>query len=403
MNIGKEDILVLTPEHLESFEHKPTELLRTIYTRTRGVLYTKYRRMYKESRSCVLDLEEVVNTIGYDRVLFDAIARASHSTMSIDERTERLHKLTPTVWFWTTEECWDTLLEEIGMTLLDDLQRHTLTKPIKMLEDKVAYAPESYTAFVKYDGMRIILRDRKAYTRAGKRCKNADVIGNLIALNGIDLHRMVLDMEVTFRDPISRGFTMNAEATAGMLQRNKPLSEDDLLLMDIHVFDCIPLKRFDEGLYTMGHENRLEAIPPEVRANLVPVPHTKEEAIDYIEKTGIEGIVLWHKYGTWNLSRQWEAYKIVPTPTYDALVVELREGKGKREGTVGYAIIRYNSSQMRADLGKGWDDERRLDLWKNPEQLVGKMVEVQAKGVTVNGMLRQPKILRIREDLPNEG
>jgi hypothetical protein len=50
------------------------------------------------------------------------------------------------------------------------------------------------------------------------------------------------------------------------------------------------------------------------------------------------------------------------------------------------------------DLGKGFTDERRIELWLDQAQIVGKIVEVHALQLGSKGSLRIPKVNSIRVD-----
>lgn len=101
-------------------------------------------------------------------------------------------------------------------------------------------------------------------------------------------------------------------------------------------------------------------------------------------RMGYEGIML----------RQGDAvWRVKPHETHDVYVLEVYEGKtGKNLGKMGGVRTEMG------DVGIGWSDNERDLYWKYPEQIVGRMIEVKAQGLTPDGKFRHGAKTRIRWD-----
>lgn len=83
----------------------------------------------------------------------------------------------------------------------------------------------------------------------------------------------------------------------------------------------------------------------------------------------------------------------------DLRCVAVREGKkGKRLGMAEGLNLEYGDKIIKADLGEGWTDEKRIELLNNPKEAVGHIFEVYAFDKSELGVLRQPKVGQRRDD-----
>lgn len=146
---------------------------------------------------------------------------------------------------------------------------------------------------------------------------------------------------------------------------------------------------------------------------------SKEDAEQYADthiKLGHEGAVFKQDLDWVAGHKGYRAMKIVRGLSLDLLCVEVEYGKGKREGQIAKLKFSYKGNVFSADLGKGWTDERRIELTKAYEagfhpvltaaeqgcgepDPVGKIWEVKALQESSTGKaLRLPKVVRVRED-----
>ena len=112
---------------------------------------------------------------------------------------------------------------------------------------------------------------------------------------------------------------------------------------------------------------------------------------------GREGIVMKDMNAEYSPgSRIGSLLKIKEELTLDLLVVDMVEGEGKYEGTLG--ALRVQESNGRTHLVSGMTDVQRIAWWYKPSEIVGQVVEIKAMKRLANGSLREPRFKAIRHD-----
>lgn len=102
-----------------------------------------------------------------------------------------------------------------------------------------------------------------------------------------------------------------------------------------------------------------------------------------VRDNGHEGLVL----------RQGDRWlKVKPVENYDVVVTGWKEGKGKHAGRLGVLLTESGN------VGTGFSDEQRQDLWERREDLVGTTIEVACMEFTQGGKFRHPRFIRERFD-----
>lgn len=80
----------------------------------------------------------------------------------------------------------------------------------------------------------------------------------------------------------------------------------------------------------------------------------------------------------------------------DLEVVGVFSGSGKYAGTLGGLLCRYKDNKtVRVS---GMTDKQRHEWWKNPDLIIGEIVEVEAMCESSKGLLREPRFKSIRYD-----
>lgn len=137
-----------------------------------------------------------------------------------------------------------------------------------------------------------------------------------------------------------------------------------------------------------------------------------QEFADRVIDKGGEGAVLKRLDCDWVAGHKgYRAMKLVRGVLFDLLCLGVEYGKGKRTGQIAKLEFQFKDSTFKADLGKGWTDERRADLtrkyegWRNRgakddfSTPVGHIWEVKALDISSTGKaLRLPKVVRVRWD-----
>lgn len=122
--------------------------------------------------------------------------------------------------------------------------------------------------------------------------------------------------------------------------------------------------------------------------------------LDYAVDKGWEGLML-NKDAVYKCKRTTDLIKIKRFYTMDLPVVKVLEGDGRLKGTLGALVVKYKDNTV--NVGSGFDDETRKNLWKNKELLIGRVIEVKYKEVSKDkktGLesLQFPIYVRLREE-----
>ena len=70
--------------------------------------------------------------------------------------------------------------------------------------------------------------------------------------------------------------------------------------------------------------------------------------------------------------------KVKYNESLDLKVVDILEGTNKYKGMMGALVVDYKG--YRVGVGSGFSDEERQRFWDNPEEIIGKTIEVDTFG-----------------------
>ena len=102
----------------------------------------------------------------------------------------------------------------------------------------------------------------------------------------------------------------------------------------------------------------------------------------------------------WKNKRNNGILKVKSFKSADLLCTDVVEGEGKYKGTLGLIKCDYKGFEL--GVGSGFTDEQRHYYWNNPDEIIGKIVEVKYKNETKNkqgGLSVQfPTFITIRND-----
>ncbi|QQO96976.1 putative ATP-dependent DNA ligase [Acinetobacter phage vB_AbaP_APK26] len=285
--------------------------------------------------------------------------------------------------------------------------------------------PESKIAYpligqIKYDGVYILIVMHngipKAYSRTGKEyyheLYSTTYFKSLFGLDdGVYIGELVAP-------------TITLEELSGLVSTNRKgeWGTADIEAMEQSYGMLHDYLHFDEFLaggsvrYYTDRYAELSCILEIAQCSLYLVDNTiissKEDAECYaarLIKLGNEGAVFKQDLDWVAGHKGYRAMKIVRGLSLDLLCVGVEYGKGKRAGQIAKLKFSYKGNVFSADLGKGWTDEKRIELtcqyrmWLcNNDQgstPVGKVWEVKALQESSTGKaLRLPKVVRVRED-----
>ena len=270
---------------------------------------------------------------------------------------------------------------------------------------------------VKLDGVRvltIVYPDGRVdqYSRNGKELVNFEHIKAQFAkcVTGIT-EPTVFDGEVmssSFQDLMKQ------------VHRKSNVEANDAVL---HLFDYVPLKNFQKGkwdmpqTYRMGKLKAFKDLWRDETPNIEILSHEEVDLdsmvgqVQYKEINaraiagGYEGIMLKDPDAGYECKRSTAWLKLKPFIEVSLTVVAVEEGTAgtKNENNLGALICEGEDDGkfIRVNVGGGYSDDLRRELWDNKETVVGQVVEIRADAATKaqdgeHWSLRFPRFLRFR-------
>jgi len=270
---------------------------------------------------------------------------------------------------------------------------------------------------VKLDGVRvltIVYPDGRVdqYSRNGKELVNFEKIKAQFATATAGLtEAVVFDGEVmssSFQDLMKQ------------VHRKSDVSADDAVL---HLFDYVPLKNFQKGIWDMPQTYRLTKLKAwkdrwaEQTENIQVLGHEEVDLDSMVGQVrykeinaqaiagGYEGIMIKDLDAAYECKRSVSWLKLKPFIEVSLTVVGVEEGSAgtKNENNLGALICEGEDDGkfIRVNVGSGYSDDLRRELWDNKETVVGQVVEVRADAATQSQdsehwSLRFPRFIRFR-------
>ena len=117
---------------------------------------------------------------------------------------------------------------------------------------------------------------------------------------------------------------------------------------------------------------------------------------------GYEGIMLKDPAAGYECKRSVAWLKLKPFIEVSLEITHVEEGTGKNVGRLGALVCSGNDDDrsIGVNVGSGFSDDMRIDVWNNRTDIIGQIVEVRADAVTQNQdgtySLRFPRFLRFR-------
>ena len=267
---------------------------------------------------------------------------------------------------------------------------------------------------VKLDGVRVITivhPDGRVdqFSRNGKELINfAHVKAQFHAIADQLSEAMVFDGEImsdSFQDLMRQ------------VHRKSNVRANDAVL---HLFDCLPLADFERGrsdTTQLDRSHALQAFYQQHEAKLPSVRVLGQELVDldtaegqarYREINraaiagGYEGIMIKDIAAPYECKRSVAWLKLKPFIEVSLNIVDIEVGTGKNAGRLGALVCEGEDDgrRIRVNVGSGYSDELRTELWDSRTTIIGQVVEVRADAVTQNQdgsySLRFPRFLRFR-------
>lgn len=308
------------------------------------------------------------------------------------------------------EKCRELVL---GM-LLKDLGIHMTAKSINKVipnlipEFKVALANpiakaklkigEQVTVTQKLNGIRGVYCMGGFKSRQGKDIEGFDNIKTELEdlFKYMNWSNMVLDGELVRIKTDDIDDEDNFRLTTSIVN-SKSRTKDEEEQIEFVIFDLLPYDEFVKGESTLKYSVRsgiLEEIDmyfDSVGFNyLRTVPCYFEGGYDpYIinnilrqtDAIGLEGVMI-NRDTTYKCKRSNDILKVKSFFYNDLRCLEVYEGEGEFEGTLGGIVVNYKGFKVKA--GSGFTQEQREYYWTHPEEIVGRIVCIKCKGESKN-------------------
>lgn len=289
--------------------------------------------------------------------------------------------------------------------------------------DKVKLKPGTWFSLSrKMNGVRGTLYRGKFISRQGQEFTGLDHIKNDVIKEIGDetlIDEYVYDGELVYRN--NEGLSDGEAFRVGTGILN---SDGDKSQIKFIVFDLIPTDEFDNGKGSIPYEDGSYVTPYKLRRkwleglaytiyleklqNIEVVPMVYEgtdqsvipQWLDYAVKHDWEGLML-NTSVPYKRARHNGCLKIKRFYTVDLRIIAIEEGQNRLAGTMGALVVDYKGNELR--VGSGFDDATRAAVWANPDDYIGKIVEIKYKEKSCDkktGLesLQFPTFVRFRDD-----
>ena len=132
------------------------------------------------------------------------------------------------------------------------------------------------------------------------------------------------------------------------------------------------------------------------RHYLRPTFETLKNYHDKCVSQGYEGAMIKDIDAPYKFGRGYEVMKYKAFHDVDLPIARVLEGTGKHAGKLGSVVVCYNG--VNVQVGSGFSDEIRDLVWQNPQDFIGRVIEVRYQEVTPDGSLRFPTFVCFRND-----
>lgn len=268
----------------------------------------------------------------------------------------------------------------------------------------------------KLDGVRCLTvidhesRTVTQYTRNGKVLEN---------------FKHITDYLEQFIDEFGRSYVLDGEIMSTSFQdlMKQVHRKDNVDAADavLNLFDIVPLVEFKQGKSVMGQRRRSQFLKNFENifndSSFITIVPQKEFDLDvftdeiefreYMKEmveAGYEGIMIKEVDAPYECKRTASWLKMKPFIEVSLAVTTIEEGTGRNQGRLGALICEGTDDDkfIRVNVGSGFTDSQRTELWEAKDSLIGQIVEVRADAMTKSQdsesewSLRFPRFLRFR-------
>lgn len=248
---------------------------------------------------------------------------------------------------------------------------------------------EWFSLSQKLNGNRCSFYNGKLISRQGKEFKGFQhIIDDILACG---LQNKFIDGELIRKNDNGLSDGENFRLGTGIINSDdKDKSEIKLVIFDMFSAEQLKNKESD-CKYKIRYENNLKPLSELIRnRNLHNIEVVKvvyqgndqskiKEWLQYAVDNDWEGLMI-NKDATYKCKRTTDLIKVKRFYTMDLKVIKVVEGDGRLKGTLGALVVEFKGNTV--NVGSGYSDGQRAEIWSIREYMIGKIVEVKYKEVT---------------------
>lgn len=252
---------------------------------------------------------------------------------------------------------------------------------------------EWFSLSQKLNGIRATYVQGKMISRQGKEIKGLEHIAIPLGWLNEDIKQdFVYDGELIRKNKNRILDNENFRLTTSIVN-----SEDgDKSEIEFVIFDMLPYDEFIAGASKAKYKERRELMQVSMwrvdddssdSIHIVPIFYqgTDQSEIDkqlaIADEFGYENLML-NKDAVYECKRVTSLIKIKSFKFSDLRIVGYEEGDGKYKGMLGAVIVDYKGNSV--NVGSGFEEAERVELWKNPDELIGKIATIKYKEASKN-------------------
>lgn len=243
----------------------------------------------------------------------------------------------------------------------------------------------------KLNGTRCAFVNDKCMTRQGKEYKGLEHI--IKDLHRLGLKNCFVDGELLYKNKERMSDSEAFQKGTGIAM-SKDVDKSDLKLV---VFDAFPMEEFWSGKSKESYHERKQKLL-EIKEDIKLSDEVKNVEVvqmcyegtdhsqiwkwlDCAEENDWEGIII-NLDTPYECKRTKNLIKVKKFFSCDIKCIGIEEGSGRNKGALGALICDYKGNKV--NVGTGFSDKDRKQIWQHPEDIIGKIISVKYKEETKN-------------------
>lgn len=243
----------------------------------------------------------------------------------------------------------------------------------------------------KLNGTRCAFVGDKCMTRQGKEYKGLDHI--IRDLHSLGLKNCFVDGELLYKNEENLSDSEAFQKGTGIAMSK----DNDKSSLKLVIFDVFPLEEFWNGKSKESYYERKQMLL-EIKEDIELFDEVKNVEVvqmcyegvdhsqiwkwlDYAEENDWEGIIL-NLDTPYECKRTKNLIKVKKFFSADLKCIGIEEGAGRNKETLGALICDYKGNNV--NVGTGFSDKDRKQIWQHPEDIIGKIISVKYKEETKN-------------------